>query len=106
MLLEDEGYTVYAASNGHEALQILLDKTRPLPGLIALDFFMPVMDGRAFLQAFQKLKEGNSRFAGVNVIMVTAADANALSGIEEKTVGVLRKPIDIEAFLGIVGEWC
>jgi DNA-binding response OmpR family regulator len=45
--LEDEGYTVYQASNGEEAFEFLLG-THPKIDFILLDTMMPVMDGYAF----------------------------------------------------------
>jgi PleD family two-component response regulator len=42
-LLEDEGYEVWSAENGQEALRWL--QTDSLPDIIVLDLKMPVMDG-------------------------------------------------------------
>ena len=105
MLLEDEGYPVYSASNGKEALEILRDRSKPLPGLIALDFFMPVMDARAFLNELENERR-NQSFPDLSILLVTAADAQARAGLEGKTVGVLRKPIDIDQLLAIVKKFC
>jgi CheY-like chemotaxis protein len=47
----------YSAQTGKEALE-LLDKLqaegKPLPGLILLDVFMPIMDGFGFLEVYSK----------------------------------------------------
>lgn len=50
MILGSEGIDVHAAENGQEAL----DKLQELgdPGVIFLDLRMPIMDGLAFLQAY------------------------------------------------------
>jgi CheY-like chemotaxis protein len=45
-VLKHEGYEVYKAFNGEEALKILKDK---IPDLILLDLRMPKMDGLTFL---------------------------------------------------------
>ena len=50
-VLKYEGYTVYKAFNGEEALEILEEKT---PDLILLDLRMPKMDGLTFLSELQK----------------------------------------------------
>lgn len=105
MLLEDEGYLVYSASHGKEALDVLRDPKKTLPCLIVLDFYMPVMDARAFLEAFEIEKKTNS-LPEVTIVLVTAADAQARAGIEGKTVAVLKKPIDIDQFLEIVKRYC
>ncbi len=41
-LLREEGYTVFTADNGHDALRIIDEKT---PDLLILDVMMPGMDG-------------------------------------------------------------
>ena len=41
-LLREEGYTVYTADNGQEALQMIDEKA---PDLLVLDVMMPGMDG-------------------------------------------------------------
>ncbi len=106
MLLEDEGYTVYSASHGQEALAILTDYTKPLPALIALDFYMPVMDAKVFLKSFEAMREKRVGFSDITIVLVTAADEKARAGIEGKMVGILKKPVDIEAFLEIVRMHC
>ena len=50
-VLKYEGYEVYKAFNGEEALEVLKDKT---PDLILLDLRMPKMDGLTFLAELQK----------------------------------------------------
>ena len=105
MLLEDEGYEVYSAGNGAEALAILHDENRSLPGLVALDFFMPVMDGRAFLQAVERSAHKNA-LGELHVVLVTASDPQSRRDLEGKTIAVLPKPVDLDRLLGLVSEHC
>jgi CheY-like chemotaxis protein len=51
MMLEAEGHVVLEAEHGQHALELM---SRTPPHLIILDLTMPVMDGRAFLQAKAK----------------------------------------------------
>ncbi len=51
-VLKHEGYEVYKAFNGEEALEVLKHKT---PDLILLDLRMPKMDGLTFLSELQKI---------------------------------------------------
>ena len=44
-----EGYSVLLAKHGQAALDILMTSSTSKPGLILLDYMMPVMDGPAFL---------------------------------------------------------
>jgi DNA-binding response OmpR family regulator len=61
LYLEMEGYLVFAASNGYEAL----DKVREnLPDLVVLDVMMPEMDG---FETLEKIREVNH----VPVVMLT-----------------------------------
>ena len=52
--LTREGYSVYTASNGKEAVQVALDVR---PHLILLDMMMPVMDGRQTCQVIRNTPE-------------------------------------------------
>lgn len=105
MLLEDEGYEVYSASNGEEALRILHDSSKPLPGLVALDFYMPVLDARGFLAELPSLQRVRD-ISQVTILLVTASDPASRKDLEAKTITALRKPIDIEEFLGWVKRCC
>ncbi len=70
-LLESEGYEVYGASNGQEALNFLRS-TKAKLDLILLDLMMPVMNGYQFRE--QQMLDPN--LAAIPVIVVTA-DGNA-----------------------------
>ena len=59
-----EGYTVHAAANGQEGLNLALEKH---PNLVLLDIVMPVMDGMEMLQELRKDEWG----ANVPVILLT-----------------------------------
>ena len=63
--LKIEGYEVFIASNGEEALQ--LAAAEPL-NLILMDVMMPQMDG---MDALKRLKE-DKKTAGIPVVMLTA----------------------------------
>jgi DNA-binding response OmpR family regulator len=62
MYLELQGYTVFGASSGEEAVDAAREK---LPDLIVLDVMMPGMDG---FETLQELR----RYSQVPVIMLTA----------------------------------
>jgi CheY-like chemotaxis protein len=94
-VLTDEGYAVGAACNGLEALEQIGSGMRP--SLILLDVMMPVMDGDEFLV--------NLRAQGhveTPVVVVSAARRQAIAG----TVGLVRKPIELETLFEIVGRYC
>lgn len=96
-LLESEGYYTMAATNGKEALDIL--NKSPKPCLVLLDMMMPIMNGREFLDIVMK----DSMLAPLPVLIVSAiADASNSKG----SVGFLKKPIDIDVILEVVGQYC
>lgn len=96
-LLETEGYSTESAVNGKDALEKL--RVIPKPCLVLLDMMMPIMNGREFLDTVMK----DSRLAPIPVLIVSAvADKTNTEG----SVGFLKKPIDIEVVLKVVGQYC
>jgi CheY-like chemotaxis protein len=90
-ILEEEGHVVLSARNGLEGLQIALLHR---PDLVLLDLDMPVMDGRAFLDAVA----GIESLASVTVVV--------LSGMTDASVTCesVRKPLRLDTLLGLIGR--
>src|SRR4051812_23576179 len=65
-LLEMEGFKVYTAGNGKEALSVLKEISSPC--VVLLDLFMPVMSGFEFLTA----QSHDHIIATIPVIIVSA----------------------------------
>jgi CheY-like chemotaxis protein len=96
-LLETEGYSCEYAVNGKDALDKLNIISKPC--LVLLDMMMPIMNGREFLDTVMK----DSHLAPIPVLIVSAvADKTNTEG----SVGFLKKPIDIEVVLKVVGQYC
>lgn len=71
----------------------------PIPCLVLLDMMMPIMNGREFLDIIMK----DSMLAPLPVLIVSAiADATNSKG----SIGFLKKPIDIDVVLDVVGQYC
>ena len=98
-LLNDSGYDVVCAENGREALEYLVGA--PPPCVVLLDLMMPVMNGWEFRAEQSK----NQRISDIPVVVVTAdgrADLKALAlGVDD----YLRKPIQIDRLLDVVGRY-
>jgi CheY-like chemotaxis protein len=94
-VLEGAGYRVYRASNGAEALE-LLGRVDPLPALILLDLAMPIMNGEEMLRALRAVHA----LAAIPVTVVTGSSRQKPEGAS----ALLRKPIDVDALLRIVGQ--
>lgn len=89
---------VAVAENGAEALALLArayaaPDTTPYPALILLDVNMPVMDGAAFLAAYQQLPAAQQR-ASVIVLLTTTVHEGELQKLRQLPVaGLLNKPL-------------
>jgi CheY-like chemotaxis protein len=94
-VLEAAGYQVYCATNGREALE-MLGSVNPLPALILLDLGMPIMNGEEMLKALRAVHA----LAGIPVTVVTGSREKKPEGAS----ALLRKPIDFDALLRIVGQ--
>ncbi len=88
-ILQKEGYEVFQAANGIQALEIV---NKHAPDLVLLDMKIPGMDGLEILQELKKIDPH------IRVIIMTAY--GELDMIEQtKTLGALAhfsKPFDIE----------
>ena len=89
--LEQRGFTVEAATNGTEALEVI---SRVNPALIVTDMRMPKMSGGEFITAL-KSKEGTAQ---IPVIVVTSK-VNGSCQPDERADFVIYKDIDVETQL-------
>src|SRR5262249_34538577 len=95
--LEWEGERVYAASNGKEGIEILLEM--PAPCLILLDLMMPVMNGWEFADAL----ETYSAYADIPIVTLSA-----FSDPERRirANGSIKKPVDLDVLFAMVRRHC
>lgn len=95
ILLTVKGYKVHCASNGKEALDILMELSI-LPDLILLDAHMPVMDGHEF-----RVEQGkNTRIKDIPVVVMTGDDDELL--IREDMMdpdAILFKPLHTKSLV-------
>ena len=82
--LEQEGYTVFSATNGREALFVAREER---PDLIVLDLMMPEMDGWEFLRLHRQEYT-------TPIIMLTARidDIDKVAGLEMGADDYITKP--------------
>jgi DNA-binding response OmpR family regulator len=95
MSLEENGYTVFAAQNGKEALDILLSEDIDLA---VLDVMMPVMDGFNLLR---RIREHST----IPVIFLTARtdDMDKVLGLGLGADDYLSKPFSVAELIARVG---
>lgn len=96
--IELEGYNVEVAENGAVGLEKLAVVQRPC--LVLLDLMMPVMNGLEFLNALH----ADEMLATIPVLMVTAYGKMAAEA--RGTVGLVKKPIDLDVLLNFVKQYC
>lgn len=99
--LEDEGYPVFSAADGAEALA-LLTSDGGAPCLILLDLMMPGMNGWEF-RAAQLLAP---HLAAIPVVVLSARTDVAAAAGEMEGVAYIAKPIDFDLLLDTVARHC
>ena len=84
--LEDSGFFVMEAENGHEGLSIL---ERMQPDLVLVDLWMPVMDGNQFLQHLQHVSPQTPAIviSGVGIL------EDAVAALRQGAWDYVTKPI-------------
>jgi CheY-like chemotaxis protein len=81
--LEGKKYRVATATNGKEALELMMGKL-PLPDVVIFDLQMPVLDGVAMYRAMQQ----HPQLSSIPVMVSTGDPAKAPAGVL-----VLPKPL-------------
>jgi CheY-like chemotaxis protein len=89
--LESAGYDVTLLENGLEGMKILEQQTF---SLLVLDLQMPLVDGRAVLNAVR----AHPLHRKMRVVVVTANAHMATSEVDEKADYVMYKPINVMEF--------
>jgi CheY-like chemotaxis protein len=95
-LLQMKGYYAVPAGNGKQALEYL--NQAPVPDLIILDLWMPVMDG----WQFRAEQTRNPQLAHIPVIVVTALSDRTDVDANE----IIIKPVDVNRLLTTISHYC
>lgn len=103
--LELEGYEVVEAEDGQQALEILWDRTQPLPDVMTVDVIMPRRDGWSTVSTIR----ADPRLAHIPIIMVTGSVQNADRERAERVdvdafVAKPFEPGDLMALIGTLAE--
>ena len=93
-VLTDEGYEVFTARDGAEAIEVV--RRRP-PDLILLDLMMPRVSGWTFTDQYARMPGPHAP-----IIVVTAASSTALRFPEQGVQRIVPKPFSVDALLGHV----
>ena len=90
------GYKVFTASNGEEALEIVVHQTLDL---IVLDIQMPKMNGYTFLMELEKKK-----ITDISIIILTAFSSMEPIFKRHKVKAYLMKPLQMDKLVEKVQE--
>lgn len=96
--LDLEGYKVFTAANGLEALTQLRNMKKK-PCVIFLDLMMPVMSGNEFL----KIVEKDPELSQIPVIVISAFTSR-LSSAHAR--GMISKPVNLTQLLSVTQQFC
>jgi DNA-binding response OmpR family regulator len=95
-VLEEEGFTVFSATNGAQGYALLQQLRGPV--VVVLDQNMPLSSGEEFLH----LKRKDKHLANVPVIVISAVGNRvAALGADE----YLRKPFDLAKLVQVVRRY-
>jgi CheY-like chemotaxis protein len=100
-VLADNDVPAIGAENGAVALERLRSDVEP-PCVILLDMMMPVMDGKTFRLA----QQDDPTLSNIPVVVLTAHAAGERSARELQVAGFLRKPVDLQTLLDVIGRYC
>lgn len=93
-VLQQEGYEVQTAADGHEGLLVV---EQLMPSLVLLDLKMPVMNGWEFA------RELRARYATqVPIVVLTASMYGEREAREIGADGWLDKPFDLDSLVAAV----
>lgn len=96
--LDEEGYGVYEARNGREALEYLEGSGNRLPSLILLDLLMPEITG---WQVLSELSDSD-RLRTIPVAAMSGVAVLNAHGV----VKFIRKPFDLDSLLPLIERYC
>jgi CheY-like chemotaxis protein len=91
-ILNDAGFTVVTALNGHEALARLKDIK---PDLVIVDFMMPILDGDGVIKAIRS----DDKLRDIPVILASALPEQIVRERCDGFNAFLRKPYKTERLL-------
>jgi two-component system cell cycle sensor histidine kinase/response regulator CckA len=92
-MLRDYGYTVFEASNGHEAQQVVTMLAGAPVHLLLTDLVMPGMSGAELATWFQ------TRYPGASILFMSGYARQLPDGVENPTIAFLQKPFSRHTLL-------
>jgi two-component system alkaline phosphatase synthesis response regulator PhoP len=88
--LKKEGYEIFTASNGLEAIEIA---KKELPDIIILDIMMPLMDGVVTCQNLRSIPELKDKI--IILLSARGEEYSEIAGLENGADDYIKKPVKI-----------
>ncbi len=103
--ISNEGYSVRTFENGEVALKALRDMSpQNYPGLLIVDYMMPVMDGITFIQ--EMISDASSPLASIPMAFCSAmGELNESASIPQNVIR-LQKPMELDDLLDMINVHC
>jgi CheY-like chemotaxis protein len=96
-LLEQHGFLLVTAGDGHEALEVL-DRLAPAcPAIVVTDLVMPRLSGWELVKRLR----ATDRLAEIPICVLTASDPEPPGA-----TCILRKPVRIRALVELLRKYC
>jgi CheY-like chemotaxis protein len=95
LILGEEGYRVFCASNGRQGLERVAEVR---PDLVVLDFMMPVMNGGGFGRALR----ASPQTRHIRILMNSSLSEEAVRVHFAEYDHFLRKPYNIDVALEVI----
>ncbi|MCD4695775.1 MAG: response regulator, partial [Bacteroidales bacterium] len=94
IILEDEGFEVFSATNGKKAIKEIQNR---MPDIVLLDMKLPDMDG---MMIQKKLKKIFPEYGGSIIILTAYGDINgAITSMKLGAFDYITKPFDNEELI-------
>lgn len=103
--LESSGFDVRSFGNGEEAFTALNDsETKDLPGLVLVDYLMPVMDGVAFIESVKSSESKEIK----QIALALSSAMGPMDPVLSKLKGIIHlpKPMELEDLLQLAKKHC
>jgi len=96
--LENEGYVVYIAFNGDEALKLVSEKA---PDLVILDIMMPGMNGRDIAAKIRAACKSRIVYFSARADLINESDVSAIAGEAD---AFIVKPASSQRIISVISD--
>ena len=100
-ILRDEGFEVFEAKNGKEAVEVFLENS---PDVVVSDIMMPEVSGHEFLKIIRENKNISNNNVPFIFLSALGQKEDIVKGIDLKANDYLTKPIDFELLIAKIKE--